>query len=184
MDHADRLLPGLRTGERVSIRGAEDGVPTDVIGFVTAVDDARIAIVDRRGITHDLGRETLVAGKRVDPARGRNPLATPPDLLAGLVARAGAPDGSWWVARLSDLLAGVDAPADVPAWGETAAFDGLRARFEGEWVVVVPDGTARLEAVRAACWWATRMGARSACLVLDEPDAALRAAGFAPFPRH
>ena len=67
----------------------------------------------------------------------------------------------------------------MPAWGEWAEVFGVRARFEGEWVTLPWSGA---DAVLAACWWATRMGARSV-QVLAGPGAdadALRAAGLRP----
>ena len=42
--------------------------------------------------------------------------------------------------------------------GALAEVDGVRARFEGEWVTLP---TASDSTVVAAAWWATRMGARS-----------------------
>lgn len=179
----DQFLPGLRRGERVSIRAIEDGAPTDIIGFVTGITPDQLAIVDRRGATHVVPRSSVAAGKRVGAARGRDPFATPAALLDDLVGRAGA-SGTTWLMRLSALLDGRDAPADVPAPGEWASFgpDGrFRARFEGEWVVVVgPAGASGwLDAVVDAGWWATRMGARSVCVVVEDADeAALESAGF------
>lgn len=156
-DPVDALSPPLRVGERVSLRVAADDGVREVIGFVTALTPAQISLVDRRGTDHDLPRGAVVALRRVDVALGRRPDAAPRDLLDALASRAGVA-GTPWVARISDLLAGRTPPAAVPARGEWATFDGVRARFEGEWVTLA---AAPLSAVTDAAWWATRMGARS-----------------------
>lgn len=156
-DILSALAPPLRVGERISLRASGPDGRREVIGFVTALSDDRIEVVDRRGDLHELPRPTVDAARRVAVALGRRPDAAPRDLLDELAERAGV-TGAPWVARISDLLAGRTPPASVPAWGEWAEFGGVRARFEGEWVTLP---AAPLAAVTDAAWWATRMGARS-----------------------
>ncbi|MDO5535738.1 MAG: hypothetical protein Q4F65_13945 [Propionibacteriaceae bacterium] len=149
---------------------AGDGA-REVIGFVTGVGSDTVGVVDRRGHEHVVGLADILAGRRVGVALGRRPEATPRDLLDALAARAGL-TGDCWVGRISALLEGRTPPAEVPAWGEWAELDGVRARFEGEWVSLpaAPD-----DVVVAAAWWATRMGARSVQVRGDSaPDGFVR----------
>ena len=175
-DVVTSLDPALGVGERVSLRVAEEGGAREVIGFVTALSGTRIGVVDRRGVEQDLARADVEAIRRVAVALGRRPEATPRDLLDALAARAGVA-GTPWVARISSLLEGRTPPAAVPAWGEWADIDGVRARFEGEWVTLP---TASVDATVAAAWWATRMGARSVQVrvPVGDPDRWLTEAGF------
>ncbi|MDN5570015.1 MAG: hypothetical protein L0G22_01950 [Propionibacteriaceae bacterium] len=172
------LTPPVRLGERVSLRVVDAGGRREVMGFLTRLDANAIGVVDRRGTQHALPRESLDAARRVGVALGRNPTATPRDLLDDLAARAGA-SGTPWVARISALLADRTPPAAVPPWGVAAEFDGVRARCEGEWVTL--EGGSEPVWV-AAAWWATRMGARSIQVRASEPTigAALAASGFEP----
>ena len=177
-DAVAALTPALAVGERVSLRVNDGAGRREVIGFVTRLSDASVSVVDRRGVEHALSREAVEAARRVGVALGRRPDATPRDLLDALAARAGA-SGTPWLGRISVVLEGRTPPASVPAWGEWAEVFGVRARFEGEWVTLPWSGA---DAVLAACWWATRMGARSV-QVLAGPGAdadALRAAGLRP----
>ena len=175
-DVVDAMEPALSVGERVSLRVPAGGAAREVIGFVTALSVDRLGVVDRRGVEHDLARSDVDAIRRVDVALGRRPEATPRDLLDALAERAGV-EGACWVGRISTLLAGRTPPASVPPWGEWADVDGVRARFEGEWVTLP---TASEAAVVAAAWWATRMGARSVQVRTDDPAcaAALGRLGF------
>lgn len=170
------LTPPLAVGERISLRVQDAAGRREVIGFVTALSDAACSVVDRRGTTHDLPRHTIDAARRVAVSLGRNPVATPRDLLDALAARAAA-DGTPWVARISTLLDGRTPPATVPSWGTHAELHGVRARFEGEWVTL-PDGDEAIWV--AAAWWATRMGARSIQVRTTNPqtEAELKASGF------
>lgn len=166
MDGIDRLFGPLRPGERVSVQAAVGGAATDVIGFVVGVDERTVTIVDRHGHEHALERTGVTAGRRVGVSRGRDPRAFPRELLDAVAARAGA-SGTPWVARISDLLAGLQPPEAVAPWGETATLAGTVARVEGEWVTLrdaVPD------AVVPAAWWATRQGARSVQVRTDDPE--------------
>lgn len=175
-DPITALTPPLAVGERLSVR-VEDPAAREVIGFVTALDDRTLGVVDRRGVEHALPRAHVRGARRLAVSLGRRPEATPRDLLDALATRAGA-SGTPWVARLSDLLAGRTPPARVPAWGESAEVGGVRARFEGEWVTLAGGDE---DAWVAAGWWATRMGARSIQVRTDGPGLgpALDAAGFA-----
>lgn len=151
------LFPPLAVGERLSLRVRADTGFREVLGFVTSLSGESVGVVDRRGVDHLVPRCEIDAARRVAVALGRRPEATPRDLLDDLAERAGAP-GDCWVARISSLLEGRTPPAAVPPWGEWAAFEGVRARFEGEWVTLP---SAPSDVVMAAAWWATRMGARS-----------------------
>lgn len=158
MDRLADLIPDLRCGERVTLLATVDGVRTDVLGFVTTVDESKLTVVDRRGVHHRVRRADVIAGKRAPIARGINPLSTPRDLLDDLAARAGVSGERVWVARISDLLAGCTPPCSVAAWGSWAEFGSVRARFEGEWVTLP---LTAVDTIRQAAWWGTRMGARS-----------------------
>ena len=156
-DVVGSLDPPLSQGERVSLRVLSDEGAREVIGFATDLSATGVRVVDRRGVEHTLERAQVDAIRRVSVALGRRPEATPRDLLDALAERAGA-SGPAWVGRISSLLEGRTPPATVPAWGEWAEVDGVRARLEGEWVTLP---TASDSTVVAAAWWATRMGARS-----------------------
>lgn len=165
-------------GDRVSLHVVDATGARDVLGFVDAVDDERVEVLDRHGRGHAVRWSDVAAWRRIPVSRGRNPAATPRWLLDELAARAGA-GGEPWVARISDVLAGQRPPAAFPAWGsEVQVGNGVRARFEGEWVTLA-DGDP--DAWRAAAWWATRMGARSIQVRTGDPAVAeaLLAAGFA-----
>ncbi|WP_342372079.1 hypothetical protein PCC79_13045 [Propioniciclava soli] len=172
---ATLTLP-LRVGERVSLLVADEAGKREVMGFVTRLTEAAVAVVDRRGTEHAVARSDVGAARRVAVALGRNPVATPRSLLDDLAARAGVA-GVPWVARISALLADRTPPAAVPAWGAAADFDGVAARFEGEWVTL--GGGSPAIWVDAA-WWATRMGARSIQVRTSDPAvaAALASSGF------
>ena len=176
IDVVATLQPPLGVGERVSLRVVEPDAAREVIGFVTALSDDRLGVVDRRGTGHDLARSGVAAIRRVGVALGRRPEATPRALLDALAERAGV-SGVVWVARVSSLLEGRTPPAAVPPWGERADIDGVAARHEGEWVTLP---SASLDTIVAAAWWATRMGARSVQVrAAAEADAGhLAAAGF------
>ena len=163
----------LQVGVRVSLL---TNPASEALGFVTAIDEDSLTIIDRRGVEHVIGFASIVGGRRVGVALGRDPLKTPRSLLDGLAERAGA-SGEPWVCRISALLADRTPPAAVPEWGEWASLTGARARFEGEWVTLA-DGTAT-DWVDAA-WWATRMGARSVQVRTSDPEVAdaLTEAGF------
>lgn len=153
MDALGRLRPPLRRGERVTLRLTDP--ERDLIGFVTAVDP--LIVEDRHGGMHPILAGTVVAARRVGVSLGRDPHRTPRALLDDLADRAGV-DGEPELHRISDLLAGREAPAEV--FGERSAWrDGeRRARIEGEWLttnVTDPDLLIDL------AWWATRRNARS-----------------------
>lgn len=176
MDALAQLTPPLRVGERVSLALRD----RELLGFVTGLTPENVRVVDRHGEEHDVPRSGLVAGKRVGVALGRNPLSTPPSVLVALASRAQA-SGTAWVCRISSLLGDRTPPESVAPWGEWATFDGVRARFEGEWVTLAD---APVDAAVAAAWWATRMGARSVQVCTDDPSlsTALAAAGFVAHP--
>lgn len=173
-DAVGALEPPLRVGERVSLRVADDDGRRELIGFVTALSDEAVGVVDRRGTDHVEPRARVDAARRVAVALGRRPEATPRALLDALAARAEA-SGTPWVARISALLEHEAPPQGVPAWGEWASFGDVRARFEGEWVTLP---AAPLTTVVDAAWWGTRMGARSVLLLADAgADLSSREAG-------
>ncbi|MFV0451402.1 MAG: hypothetical protein ACK5LS_04005 [Propioniciclava sp.] len=175
-DALQRVTPPLRTGERVSLQTRAAGAAHDALGYITALTEQTVRLVDRRGTEHIIDRATVVGVRRIPVARGRNPLTTPPGLLDDLAARAGA-IGEPWVVRLSALLAGLPAPTAVPAWGPSATIAGVDVRVEGEWVTLA-DGSATVWV--AAGWWATRQGARSMQVRTTDPRTRerLAAAGF------
>lgn len=180
-DPVDRLAPRLRVGERVTLLVRLDEGPCDVLGFVTALDDTTLTIVDRRGTETTCARASVLAGKRVGVALGRDPRRAELAQLDAHAARAGA-SGTAYVARISDLLAGLPFPAAVPPRGEWAPAGGVRARWEGEWVTLeAGDPATVVDAARAAAWWATRSGARSVQVRTTDDESAhrLEAAGFA-----
>lgn len=153
MDAIRRLNPPLRTGERVTLRVVDP--VRDLIGFVTCL--APLTIEDRHGRLHQIADGTVQAARRVAPALGRDPASAPRELLDERADRAGIA-GEPALHRISDLLAGLEAPAQVFAVRGTWVEGDRRARVEGEWLttnVTDPDLLAAL------CWWATRQNARS-----------------------
>lgn len=156
-DVVTALRPPLAVGERISLLFRADNGFQEAIGFVTALSDDVVGVVDRHGVDHGIERSAVEAIRRVGVAIGRRPESTPRDLLDALASRAEV-EGDCWVGRISALLQGRTPPAEVPARGEWASFGGVRARFEGEWLTLP---SAPLEVVVDAAWWATRMGARS-----------------------
>ncbi len=76
---------------------------------------------------------------RVAVALGRRPEATPRDLLDALAERAGASGHGVGGRICPTLLAGRTPPASGAGGARGPEFDGVRARFEGEWVTL-PDG--------------------------------------------
>ncbi len=175
--NAGDALSNLRIGERVSLLLSSGG---ESLGFVTATTPTTLTIITRRGVERMIERADILGGRRVGVALGRDPAKTPRDLLDALAGRADA-SGQPWVCRISTLLDGLTAPAEVPAWGEWASIGGVRARFEGEWVTLV-DGSPGVWV--AAAWWATRMGARSIQVRTDDPavEGVLSSAGFQRLP--
>ncbi len=153
MDALDRLNPPLRRGERVSLRLTDPA--TDLIGFVIALEP--LTLEDRRGRSHEVAPGTVLAARRVPVSLGRDPHSAPKALLDELAARAGVA-GEPELHRISEVLAGRPAPAEVlPGRGEWS--DGARrARVEGEWLTT--DVTEPALLVDLA-WWATRQNARS-----------------------
>lgn len=153
MDALDRLRPPLRVGERVSLRLTDPA--RDLIGFAVALDPLRLE--DRHGRPHLVAPGTVLAARRVGVALGRDPRSAPRELLDDLAVRAGV-DGEPELHRISDVLAGQEAPTAVfPERGEWR--DGeRRARVEGEWLTTnVTDPGSLIE----LAWWATRQNARS-----------------------
>lgn len=153
MDALDRLSPPLRRGERVSLRLTAPA--TDLIGFVDALDP--LTLEDRHGRIHVVTRGTVLAARRIGASLGRDPRSTPRLLLDALAERAGVA-GEPELHRISEVLAGLPAPAEVFA-GRGEWSDGARrARVEGEWLTT--DVTQPALLVDLA-WWATRQNARS-----------------------
>ena len=96
-------------------------------------------------------------GAFLPPEPFRDPASAPRELLDELADRAGIA-GEPALHRISDLLAGLEAPAQVFTERGTWVHGNARARVEGEWLttnVTDPDLLAAL------CWWATRQNARS-----------------------
>lgn len=151
----DRLTPSIRVGERVSLRLTDPA--RDLVGFVLAVDP--LTLEDRHGRVHVVASGTVAAARRVGVSLGRDPRSAPRDLLDALARRAGLdPAAEPELHRISDLLAGRPAPAEVfPERGEWS--DGVRrARVEGEWLTT---NTTDPGLLIELAWWATRQNARS-----------------------
>ncbi len=150
----DGLRPALRIGERVSLRLSEPA--RDLIGFVVALDP--LTLEDRHGRTHAVAAAAVLAARRVGVSLGRDPRSAARDLLDALAARAGIAGEAVEVRRISDLLAGRPAPAEVFAGRGEWAEGVWRARVEGEWLTTnVTDPALLVE----LAWWATRQNARS-----------------------
>jgi hypothetical protein len=153
MDAIARLHTPLRQGERVTLRLVDPA--RDLIGFVTAL--APLTLEDRHGRLHQIADGTVQTARRVSPALGRDPAGAPRQLLDELAQRAGVA-GEPVRHRISDLLAGLDAPGSVFAERGAWVRGDARAGVEGEWLttnVTDPD------LLVALCWWATRQNARS-----------------------
>lgn len=164
-----RQLP--QPGRRVSLRRVrDDGEIGDIIGFVRDATADGLTITDRHGQLHALAWDQVVAWRQVGVARGRDPLRTPLVELDALAAAAGV-RGRVFVARLGDLLDGVQAPPVV----ELGTPPPQPAVVAGEWVTA---GTTR--DLLALGWWATHHDARSVQVRTDDPAAVgqLLAAGF------
>ncbi|MFV0406138.1 MAG: hypothetical protein ACK5LN_04870 [Propioniciclava sp.] len=178
IDPLTRIRPPVRCGDRVSLRveGTTPPGATEIMGFVLCLTASHVTLIDRQGEEHQLPRAALSAARRIPVARGRNPLAAPAALLDDLAARADAV-GQAWVIRITELLAQQPPPAQVPAWGATAAIRGTRVRIEGEWATL-QDGDP--DTWTAAGWWATRGNARSLQVRASTPaiNQDLQARGF------
>lgn len=149
------LTPPPRLGERLSLRVADEaGRPTDLIGFVSCLDPLTL---ETRDGSHRVAA-TVIAGRRVGVALGRDPARASRALLDDLADRAGLAGDLVRVARLSDLLAGLVPPSSVAPERGTRTDGEVRARVEGEWLTTDADEPATL--VRLA-WWAARQDARS-----------------------
>ncbi len=145
-----RQLP--QPGRRVSLRRVRpDGEIGDIVGFVLTAKEAGLTIRDRRGHTHQLAWDQVLAWRQIGVARGRDPLRTPMEELDAL-AVAAAVEGRVFVARLCDLLDRAVAPR--------VCLPGTRppqpAVISGEWVTT---GTTR--DLLAVAWWAAHHDARS-----------------------
>lgn len=152
--HADRLLiPPLLVGERVTLRLTDPA--RDLIGFVTALEP--LTIEDRNGRLHRIAPGTVQAARRVGVSLGRDPVRTPRALLDELASRAGLA-GDPELHRISDLLAGRAAPAEVFTERGEWSRGADRARVEGEWLSTNVEDP---ELLAALCWWASRQNARS-----------------------
>lgn len=160
------VLDELVAGDRVNLRRRRPDGLRDLLGFVVAVDPESVTVEDRTGIITRVPRQEVVVGRRVPIARGRDPLRTPLSELDALAAAAGL-RGSCWVARLSDLLA-FPGPGTPPA-------EPTAVLLSGEWVV-----SGRRPDWLEVAWWATRRGARSYQLRVDDPASELlvRESGF------
>ena len=153
-------------GERVSLRRVlPDGGQGDLVGFVLATTPDELDLIDRRGVAHHVPWHHVVALRRIDVPRGRDPLRAPRDLLDDLAARTGVA-GRVFVIRLVDLLRDRRPPGDPLSAG----------RCEGEWITVAADAD-----IVAAGWWGARQDARSMQVRTDDPlvIAQLLALGFA-----
>lgn len=153
MDALDRLNPPLRPGERVSLRLSDPA--TDLIGFVVAL--VPLSLEDRHGRTHVVTAGTVLAARRVAVSLGRDPRSAPRALLDELAERTRL-SGEPAVHRISDLLAGRAAPAEVFAGRGEWSDGSWRARVEGEWLTTNVSEPGLLVDL---AWWATRQNARS-----------------------
>ena len=153
MDALARLSPPLALGERVSLRLVDPA--RDLIGFVTALDP--LTLEDRHARLHVVSPGTAIAIRRVGPALGRDPRLAPRALLDELAGRAGV-TGEAELHRISELLAGRPAPAEVFPERGTWSSGQLRARVEGEWLTTNVRDPALLVSL---AWWASRQNARS-----------------------
>ena len=161
-----RQLP--QPGRRVSLRRVrEDGGIGDIVGFVRDASEDGLTIRDRHGQVHTLAWDQVLAWRQVGVARGRDPLRTPVGELHTLAAAAGVA-GRIFVARLSDLLDGADAPAD----SDLGTPPPQPAVIAGEWVT-----TGSTEDLLATAWWATHHDARSMQVRTDEPGGVARLLG-------
>jgi len=153
MDALTRLRPPLALGERVSLRLVEPA--RDLIGFVTALDP--LTLEDRHARLHVVDGAVL-AIRRVGPALGRDPRLAPRALLDELAEHAGVTAGEPELHRISDLLAGRPAPAEVFAERGSWSSGEFRARVDGEWLTT---NVSEPDVLVSLAWWASRQNARS-----------------------
>ena len=164
-----RQLP--QPGRRVSLRRVrDDGEIGDIIGFVRDASADGLTIRDRHGQLFTLAWDQVLAWRQVGVARGRDPQRTPLAELDELATAAGV-RGRAFVARLSDLLDGAEAPSDA----EPRVLPPQPAVISGEWVT-----TGTTQDLLALAWWASHHDARSIQVrTIDPADAArLLAAGL------
>ncbi len=158
-------------GSRVSLRRVlADGGQGDLVGVVVAADAVRLVLRDRRGVKHTVTWPEVVARRAVGVPRGRDPLRTSRVELDRMAVAAGVA-GRVFVARLSDLLDGLD-PVAPQDW---EADPPGPAHLEGEWVTAGPGPD-----LLALAWWASHHDARSIQVRTCDTDmiAALLRLGF------
>lgn len=169
---------GARIGDRVSLRHRTgDGLATDVIGYLLALDDNTASLHrtgGRAGERVTVSRGSLLA-VRVVPAiaRGRSPHGFAADDVAALVRRTvgdAVDAGATQRLRLSDLITTVtfDPPeCDGP---DFASHRGGRAWPAGEWSVLQLDPSStgpatEHPAVPVLASWLVLRGCRNVVLV-------------------
>ena len=86
MDALHRIISAVSLGERVVVRSRlPDGSATDVIGWLVRLADDVVVLRDHRGATSTISRATILAARRLPPARGgRDPMRTSPAELQQL----------------------------------------------------------------------------------------------------
>ena len=106
-DAIARLLPPPRIGDRMTVRyRLPDGSATDVVGWLTELDDARVRVeppaADGRPRPVSVDRDRIILAKLVPPVLGGRPVArTTPEELERIAAPG-------WVADSAPLRPGRD----------------------------------------------------------------------------
>ncbi|GAB3623562.1 hypothetical protein GCM10027418_16450 [Mariniluteicoccus endophyticus] len=150
---------GVSIGGRASLRVTAPDGPGDIVGVVTALDDASITMRRRGGSVTTLPRAAVTAA-RVVPlvARGRNPHHFARDQVCRLAhdeTVGGA--GDVWVGRLAELVSSLD-DSGVSTSDGLARHGSSAARVFGEWAAMRLEDPDDLAALGA---WAALHDARN-----------------------
>lgn len=163
MDALDQIRPSLRPGERLVVRyRLPDASATDVLGWLESVDADSVVLSERPGRSVRVDRGSIVAARRVPPARGgRDPMRTSAEelqriTLPGWVAEQ-QPLGEWtlragggFTGRANSCLAVGDPGVDVAEAAERVVAYAL-AHHIPPWAQVIEDSEPERR-LRALGW--------------------------------
>lgn len=153
----DALLRGHRAALLLRTSG---GAQTELLGYVTRVDNDFVEVEDVHGLRHLVPANEVAAARKLGVSLGRDPMRANPaelDRLAGAQA-----SHARLVVRIARLLDGREPPSQLPfePSGRTARLGALSVYVDGEWATVTGPSAEPAQLISLA-WWATRRGARS-----------------------
>jgi RimJ/RimL family protein N-acetyltransferase len=163
MDALDQIRPAPTPGERLVVRyRLPDTSATDVVGWLESVDDDSVVLSPQSGRSVRVVRRSIVAARRVPPARGgRDPMRTSAEelqriTLPGWVAEQ-QPLGEWtlragggFTGRANSCLA-VGDPGRPVAEAADRVVEFALAHNIPPWVQVIEDSEPEHE-LRALGW--------------------------------